>query len=183
MSMRFRFTLALVAGWILTAAPASAFDVPVVTPMQSKPGSVRLMISGTGSSGAQLGFYIERIKKVEYDALGGWPASPQGSWVSGSFTGTPSFNIQGTSSDYALAPSEAIEVELGQLFDETGVAATSTDELEPGTQYVIRVRANGSGPFPASGFTPDIVVSTAPLAQNCTFTQGYWKNHENAWPV
>ena len=178
-----RFTMAVAAGLILAAGPAAAFDVPGVTLLQSKPGSVRLMVRGTGSSGALLGFYVERIKKSEYDALGGWPASPQGSWASGSFTGTPSFNTQGTSADYALTPTEAIEVELGQLFDETGVAATSVDELEPNTQYVIRVRANGSGTYPASAFTPDIVVTTAPLAQNCTFTLGYWKNHELAWPV
>ncbi|MEO6461910.1 MAG: hypothetical protein ABIP29_02450, partial [Candidatus Eisenbacteria bacterium] len=49
--------------------------------------------------------------------------------------------------------------------------------------YVLRVQANGSGPWTPSGFIPNLVVTTAPLAQNCTFTQGYWKNHFDAWPV
>ncbi|MEO6461911.1 MAG: hypothetical protein ABIP29_02455 [Candidatus Eisenbacteria bacterium] len=171
-----------IVGSLLVAGPAAALDVPRVVPMQSKPGSVRLMVNA-GNSGAPLGFYIERIKKSEYDALGGWPASPSGSWMGGSFTGVPSFNIEGTADAYALAPAEAIEVELGQLFDETGVVATDLDELEPGTQYMIRVKANGSGPWTPSGFSESIVVSSTPLAQNCTFTQGYWKNHEEVWPV
>src|SRR5688572_4120879 len=177
-----RVTMAAVGGSLLVAGPAAALDAPVVVPMQSKPGSVRLMVHA-GDSGAPLGFYIERMKKSEYDALGGWPTSPTGSWMSGTFTGTPSFNIQGTGDAYALAPSEAIEVELGQLFDETGVSATDLEELQPNTQYVIRVKTNGTGPFAPSGFTETIVVGSAPLAQNCTFTQGYWKNHTEAWPV
>ena len=177
-----RVTMAAVVGSLLVAGPAAALDVPVVVPIQSKPGSVRLMVHA-GDSGAPLGFYIERMKKSEYDALGGWPTSSTGSWMSGTFTGTPSFNIQGTGDAYALAPKEAIEVELGQLFDETGVVATDLEELEPNTQYVIRVKTNGTGPFPPSGFTETIVVGSAPLAQNCTFTQGYWKNHTEAWPV
>ena len=171
-----------IVGLLIAAGPAAALDVPLVVPVQAKPGSVRLMVNA-GNSGAPLGFYIERIKKSEYDALGGWPTSPGGSWMGGSFTGVPSFNIQGTADAYALAPAEAIEVELGQLFDETGVVATDLDELEPGTQYMIRVRANGSGPWAPSAFTESMVVGSAPLAQNCTYTQGYWKNHEEVWPV
>jgi hypothetical protein len=177
-------SMAVLLGTLVAAGPAAALDVPIVVPIQSKPGSVRLMVNA-GSSGARLGFYIERMEKAEFDALGGWPASPGpgSSWMSGSFTGVPSFNIEGTGDAYALAPIEAIEVELGQLFDETGVVATDLDELDAAKQYVIRVRAHGAGPWTPSDFTESIVVSSAPLAQNCTFTQGYWKNHEEAWPV
>jgi len=176
--------MAILAGSLIAAAPAAAFDVPVVSVVQSKPSSVRLNVSG-GASGASMGFYIERMKKAEFDALGGWPSSPTGSWVSGNYTGYPTFNVQGTSADYVLTPSELIEVELGQLFDETGVTASSTDELEPGTQYVIRVRANGmgTGTYAESPFSPTLILGTTPPAQNCTYTLGYWKNHEQAWPV
>jgi hypothetical protein len=174
--------MAAVVGSMLVAGPVAALDAPLVVPIQSKPGSVRLMIHA-GPSGAPLGFYLERMKKSEYDALGGWPSSPTGSWMSGTFTGIPSFNIEGTADAYALAPGEAIEVELGQLFDESGVVATDLEELEPNTQYVIRVKTNGSGPFAPSGFTETMVLGSAPLARNCTFTQGYWKNHTGAWPV
>jgi hypothetical protein len=168
---------------MLVGAPvaAQALDIPVVTPVQSKPSSVRLMVSA-GTSGAPAGFTVERMLKVEYDALGGW-SDDASSLVRGSFTGVPSFNIEGTADDYTLASGERIEVELGQLFDETGVAATDVEELAPSTEYVIRIRANGVGAGEPGAFTDAIVVGTLPLAANCTHTIGYWKNHEDQWPV
>lgn len=174
-------TLALV-GSLFVAGPAAALEAPLVVPITSKPGSVRLMVNAA-TGGAPAGFSIDRMLKLEYDALGGWPASPQGSFVTGSFTGVPSFNVEGTADAYALATDEAIEVELGQLFDETGVAASNVEELAPSTQYVIRIRANGVGGGPPSPNTETMTVGSAPLAQNCTFTQGYWKNHTEVWPV
>jgi hypothetical protein len=76
-----------------------------------------------------------------------------------------------------------MDIELGQLFDETGVSASFVGELDPGTQYVVRVFSRASGGSSASQPTPDMVVSTLTAAQNCTFTIGYWKNHPGAWPV
>jgi hypothetical protein len=183
-SIRFAVPLAVLTGLALFAAPAAALDVPQVEAIQSKPGSVRLMIHA-GASGAPRGFYVERMEKSEFDALGGWPedTSSSWSWMRGTFTGTPSFNVEGTADAYALAAGEAIEVELGQLFEETGLMATDLEELDPNTQYVIRLRANGSGLMTPSDFTPTMVVQSAPLAQNCTFTLGYWKNHFESWPV
>src|SRR5688500_6338476 len=160
---------------------AQALDVPVVSPLQSKPGSVRLMVSA-GASGAPAGFTIERMTKLQFDAQGGWDgeAAPI---VRGSFVGVPSFNIEGTADAYTMAAGEAIEVELGQLFDETGVSATDTEELAPATEYVIRIRADGAGGVDPSAFSETMVVSSSGLAQNCTFTIGYWKNHEEEWPA
>jgi hypothetical protein len=178
-----RMSTLAVLGSVLAVAPAAALDTPVVVPIASKPGSVRLMVEA-GQSGAPAGFTVDRMLKVEYELLGGWPASPQGSLVSGEFTGTPTFNTEGTAGDYTLGVDEAIEVELGQLFDETGVTATNTDELSPNTEYVIRVKANGLGAQdPASDYTTTMTISSAPLAANCTYTQGYWKNHTGVWPV
>jgi hypothetical protein len=74
-------------------------------------------------------------------------------------------------------------IELGQLFDESGVVATSTDELEASTQYVVRVFARATGGADASNPTADIIVSTVGQTQNCTFTIGYWKTHPGAWPT
>ena len=167
---------------LLLAGPvlAQGLDAPAVSPVQSKPGSVRLMVSA-GGSGAPAGFTVERMTRLEFDALGGWDA-PGANIVRGSFTGVPTFNIEGSADGYAMAAGEAIEVELGQLFDETGVAATDVEELAPATEYVIRIRANGGAGDP-SAFTETMVVGTAPLAANCTFTLGYWKNHEEEWPV
>jgi hypothetical protein len=163
--------------FVAGSVAAQALDVPVVTPLQSKPGSVRLMVNA-GESGAPSGFTVERMAKTDYDALG-WDDAAV---VRGTFTGVPTFNVEGTADAYALAAGEAIEVELGQLFDETGVIATSTDELAPATEYVIRIRANGGSGAP-SEFSEAMVVSSAPLAANCTFTVGYWKTHPEEWPV
>ena len=158
---------------------AQALDIPVVTPVQSKPGSVRLMV-GAGSSGAPAGFLVERMTKLEYDAVGGFDA-PAANVVRSSFTGVPTFNIEGSAGDYTLGAGQAIEVELGQLFDETGVSATSVDELAPATEYVIRVRANGAAGSDPSAFTDVMSVSSSPLAANCTYTIGWYKNHEDEW--
>ena len=178
-----RLSLAMLVGAVL-AAPVAAqtLDAPAVTPVQSKPGSVRLMVTA-GNTGAPAGFYIDRMNLDEYNALGGWDATNASSWVSGSFVGTPTFNIEGTSPDYSLAAGQSIEVELGQLFDETGVIATDTDELAPATQYVLRIRSNAGAGSAASGYTENLVVSSSGLAQNCTYTLGYWKNHTEVWPV
>jgi hypothetical protein len=38
----------------------------------------------------------------------------------------------------------------------------------------------GGAPSP---YTSTMTVGSAPLAENCTFTLGYWKNHTGVWPV
>jgi hypothetical protein len=48
---------------------------------------------------------------------------------------------------------------------------------------VIRIRANGAGGVDPSAFSETMVVSSSGLAQNCTFTIGYWKNHPEEWPA
>lgn len=181
---RLRMLAALIVGMVLAGpAAAQSLDTPLVNALQSKPSSVRLMVYA-GSSGAPAGFEVQWMTRSEYDLLGGFPADGVASTlVEGSFSGVPTFNTQGTGADYTLAPSEGIEVELGQLFDETGVSAEVTDELDPATQYVVRVRAQAAGATDASFYTESIVVSSAPLAANCTYTIGYWKTHFAAWPV
>lgn len=179
-----RMTLAILVGSAFIAGPvaAQALDVPNAVVLQSKPGSVRLMVSA-GNSGAPAGFHVDRMLKSEFDALGEWNEAASSSFVSGSFVGVPTFNMEGTADAYTLAAGEGIEVELGQLFDETGVIASDTEELEPATEYVIRIRANGAGASDPSAFSETMSVTSAPLAENCTYTQGYWKNHTGVWPV
>jgi hypothetical protein len=180
---RVRLWMVMFATSMLVGGPVAAqsLDIPVVSPIQSKPGSVRLMVNA-GASGAPAGFTVERMSKLEYDAVGGFDAAGA-NVVRGSFTGVPTFNIEGTADAYALPAGQAIEVELGQLFDETGVVATSTEELAPATEYVIRIRANAAAGSDPSAFSDAMVVRSAPLAANCTFTIGYWKNHTEEWPV
>jgi hypothetical protein len=115
------------------------------------------------------------------------------------FIGFPSLNtIEGTHT-FMLGPDASADIEIGDIFDETGVVSTNVDELSQGTQYVFRVKANGdegdptggmgltagSGLLPSSVYSETHYASTKPkpLTVECVFTQGYWKNHPSAWPV
>ena len=177
-----RLTSALFALSLLAAGPALALDAPNITVLQSKPGSVRLMVSA-GASGAPAGFTVERMSLSEFDALGGWSTPLSTSRVIGSFEGRPTFNTVGTGDDYRLTAGEGIEVELGQLFDETGVGSSSYEELDPATSYVVRIRANNVLGGTPGAFTETMTVTSAGLAVNCTHTIGWWKNNPDNWPV
>lgn len=163
-------------------ALADELDIPVVNAVGAKPSTVRLEVKA-GPSGAQSGFTAQWMKKVDFDGFGGWVAEGHPALMSGDFVGVPVWTTDGNAGDYTLAPSQWMSVELGQLFDETGVSSSFVEELEPNTQYVVRVYSRASGAASASQPTADLVVSTSPPAQNCTLTQGYWKNHEENWPV
>jgi hypothetical protein len=179
-----RMVMAALVGMALVSSPvlAQELDTPNVSPVAAKPSTVRLSVQA-GASGAQSGFTAQWMKKADFDALGGWAPEGDARLMSGDFVGVPVWTTDGNAGDYTLAPSQWMDIELGQLFDETGVNATSVNELEAGTEYVVRVYSRASGGSSASQPTPDMVVSTLTAAQNCTFTIGYWKNHPGAWPV
>jgi len=177
------FALALGASTILAhAAFAGQQATPQVAQYQSKPSSVRVMVMA-GITGAEGGFTVEWMKKTDFDANGGWAATGDLRIHRGEFTGVPVWVTDGSSGDYTLPATKWQALELGELFDESGVAATSTEELEAGTDYVVRVTARASGSNTASAPSGNVVVTTSPPTRNCTFTQGYWKNHEGNWPV
>jgi hypothetical protein len=165
-----------------TTAHAAQQSVPAVAQYLSKPTSVRIMVMA-GTSGAEGGFNVEWMKKSTFDALGGWPAAGDPAIVRGEFTGTPAWVIEGTSGDYTLPPVKWQALEMGELFDESGVLASSTAELDANTDYVVRVTARAAGSSTESVPTQTLVVSTTNSQQNCTFTQGYWKNHTGVWPT
>jgi hypothetical protein len=177
------FAIALCAASVIVqSAFAGQLATPSVAPYQAKPSSVRIMVMA-GLTGAENGFTVEWMKKSTFDALGGWPAAGDLAIKRGDFTGVPVWVTMGTSGDYTLPPAKWQMIGLGELFDESGVSATSTDELESNTDYVVRVFARASGGNTASAPTPNLLVATTVHARNCTFTQGYWKNHPGEWPV
>jgi hypothetical protein len=177
-----KLAITTLIGLSLAAGPAlaDALDTPIVSPAGAKPSTVRLTVQAT-DTGAPAGFTAEWIKKTQYDALGGWPTDGAGVSTA-NFVGTPVWTTEGTG-DYTLNAGEWMDIELGQLFDETGVQATDSNEMQPGTEYVVRVRARAAGGSGASEPTADFVVSTLTAAENCTFTIGYWKTHPGAWPA
>ena len=179
-SMRAFFVLAILAG--LPALATAQYDVPTVTPIKIDRSSITLRITA-GASGAPAGFEVEWMTRADYDLLGGWPHYGEPVLVECGFTGQPTLTVTPSGGSYVLGPGASIDVEIGDLFDETGVYTYYTDELPPGTEIVFRVYANGYGPFPSSAYSPTLFASTDPVGDGCVLTQGFWKTHPETWPV
>ena len=199
MARPLRIALLACVSYLLLAHSASTapveLDVPALDSPDPEASSYVHLDVTAGPSGAPYGFTIEWMTAAHFDALGGvWPADPGDPAVkSAIFMGFPSLNtVEGTTT-FMLGPGVRADIEIGDIFDETGVLSANRDELSQGTQWVFRVKANGedgdpsggSGFMPSSGFSSTHHASTkgaAPLA-DCVFTQGYWKNHPDVWPV
>jgi hypothetical protein len=177
--------LTVVALLFAAVAPVSAqsqLDTPIVRAVDNSRASITLEVEA-GETGAPLGFRVQWIRQSDFDALGGWPADPSSSPLvsRAQFYGTPTWNV--STGTYRLQGGSLVRVELGDLFDETGLLATNINDLVDFQDYVFRVQATATGTESASNFSTDLTAATKPASQNCTFTQGYWKNHSSAWPV
>jgi hypothetical protein len=151
------------------------------TPTLSQTGATAATISIqvlAGATGAPAGFSLQWIPSSQF-ALSGWPASDDLTLCKASFSG----NAQ--NSRFPLPPGGSTIVEVGNLFDEEPGVSFNCDELKCGTEYVFRAFAHATRNLNRSEFTPNLTASTLPCTQEpvCTRTQGYWKNHPEAWPV
>jgi hypothetical protein len=180
-------TLAIAGGATAPALAQGDFDTPTLT--LGVTGLARQTITVTaGPSGTPAGFTIWWMKKSDFLANNGewwlYGDPMQGEAV---FTGTPSLNVfAGDAPSFALGPNQSITVEIGDLMDESGVTLAGWrsawgSELEYGTDYVFCAFANASPTVYQSGFTENFEATTI-QTQNCTYTQGYWKTHPEAWP-
>lgn len=185
------FAIALVAiGLAATAPPANAdpYDTPVVSVLEASRTSVLVQVRA-GATGAPGGFAMDWMYKSDFDAAGGW----LGGYSAGTvywcgFTGQASWNHVETSTNYALGPFEAQVVEVGDIFDETGMDADYWSELDPGREIVMRVYALGDGGGEDSYYTSTVMTETNGHGHHghnddCIHSQGYWKTHASAWPV
>lgn len=163
---------------VLAAAPAFAlptYSTPGLSVMKASRSSVTLQVQA-GSTGAPSGFTVEWMTKADYDAYGWDPNYGQYycyCW------GTPTWN---EGSSFTLSANGTHAVEMGDTFDETGVTVDYAIELDPATAYVFRAYANSDPYWAASGYSATVEATTLPPG-NCTYTQGYWKTHPDAWPV
>ena len=192
-----RATLQLLTGVLLSVSIASAttteLDPPALEQGLEATSLIQLNVTA-GVSGAPNGFTIEWISRTLYDELGGWPTDPLDPRIqSAIYVGAPSLNIVEGTTTFLLGPGEVALVEVGDIFDETGVLSTNPDEMAAGTEYAVRVRANGDGGMEGGG------GSIMPPSSNslthwcwtrhngghddCVHSQGYWKNHPGDWPV
>lgn len=177
----------LAAGLLLAASAtfASAAALDPITVTQVRAGHGKLVVTlQAGPTGAPSGFTLWWMTRADYDAYGSyWSDGPVAGKGWASFSGTPTLNtMDGALSSFVLAPNQLVEVEIGDLFDETGVSTNMPDELVEGVEYVFCGFANGGPAGTRSDMTPTLESRTT-ISTNCTYTQGFWKNHPGVWPV
>ncbi len=175
-----KIALALVACSALNAAPPKPQLSPLTVACNgSTPASITLTITA-GATGAPAGFSVQWMKQADLDALGGvWP-SDENLFCKASFSGVP------TCSQYNLAPNASVNVTIDDnVFDQCGATNHCETPLDCGTAYAFRVFAHSNRTYDKSPFVIGGPCSTADCggSATCTFTQGYWKNHPDAWPV
>jgi hypothetical protein len=178
---RFAVLTCLISLFSISVASA-ALDTPAVSTDVSGHAKQTLVVTA-GPSGTPNGFTVRWMDQSVYVANGGqFPALPAPGEGKASFTGVPTLNtFDGQYTTFVLGPNQSIRIEIGDLADESGVAGTQA-ELEDGVHYYYAVFANDAIGNPDSDLSPAVNGETT-QAVNCTFTQGYWKNHESAWPV
>jgi hypothetical protein len=175
----------LVAGIATFARAQTSFDPMDLHVVDAGHGKIRVTVSA-GPSGAPNGFAFWWMTESQFNSINNlWPTSvvPGESWSD--FEGRCTLNTWGTSTHpFMLGPNESTDIELGDLFDETGIDGTHS-ELQDAEGYVFCAFALGG----ADGYTTNGPLSvtqsqaTTEQGTNCTYTIGYWKNHAGSWPV
>lgn len=70
-----------------------------------------------------------------------------------------------------------------KLFNDANYGTTSyTLSVAPGT-YEVRITAKTNAPGVQNSDLKSFFFTVLPCGSTCTLTQGYWKNHPEAWPV
>jgi hypothetical protein len=178
-----------------TLAFGAQLDSPTLfSDVQGHAKIVTLVVDGP--SGAPAGFTVQWMRFSDFLAHdGSFYDSPSALMGEARFWGTPTVNTwDGTLTSFVLGPSGVAAVEIGDLYDETGVtkSAAADLELERNTPYIFRARADADGVSEASVWSNNFTIASR-LNVNCTYTQGYWRTHgpaacvtgnnQNQWPV
>lgn len=172
--------------FVAGVASAAQLDRPTLASYVQGHAKIVVIVQA-GSSGAPAGFELQWLKFSDFLANGGQFHVVGSSAVQSeaAFDGVPTLNTwDGALTSFQLAGSSLAAVEIGDLYDETGVVtnAGARAELDKETPYIFRARAIADGVNDASDWSNVFIIESA-INANCTYTQGYWKNHEEAWPV
>jgi hypothetical protein len=188
--------LALVAFALAFGTPAGAappkpkMSPPVVSCAGSTQASINLQVCA-GTTGAPAGFSIQWMTAADF-ATFGWLSSDDPLLCHASFSGNAS------GSRYNLGAGECVTVNVGDFLFDNGASTNCLDALLCGTDYVFRSFAHANSSLNRSDFTANQTCSTLACDHDagCTFTQGYWKTHNDtvcvanpasllcvAWPV
>ncbi|MFD1095324.1 hypothetical protein [Salegentibacter chungangensis] len=131
--------------------------------------SLELVIT-PGETGAMGGFDLHWMTKDSYDTYG-WNEE----YACG--VGLASNN----NNNYGLEAGDELPLFLEEHFEDSGMDCTMP--LECGQEFVFKIRAkNSGGDFKKSDWSEVFFCSTA-ACEICTYGFGYWKNHEEMWPV
>ena len=161
------------------AAVADVLDPPSITVVSTARTSVTLKVVA-GAKGLPGGFSVWWMKQSDY-ATAGWPSSYDYRLNGCDFTGTATLNTFDGSA-YVLAPGQEVQIQMGDVFDETGLYASYLGELAEGTSFVFRAYALASPNSSESSFGPLLSSATNTRGpSDCTLTQGFWKNHPETW--
>ncbi len=150
------------------------------TPTLSCEGSTQTSISirvTAGRSGAPAGFSLQWMLKEDWEANGdSWNGDKKP--CEGSFSGNA--NI----SNYNLLAGQSVTIRVGDILLDNGASIGGPDGcdgiLECGTEYVFRVFAHATSTQNRSAFSGPTYCSTLscdPRGNECTYTQGFWKNN------
>ncbi|MFN0152497.1 MAG: hypothetical protein ACKVU1_17485 [bacterium] len=167
-----------------SVAVAAELDAPTLTYVESGYGRVDLVVTA-GATGTPGGFTLWWMKRADFEANGGqWYEYGNPAQGDAWFVGQPTLNnFPGEPGTFLLGPNESITIQPGDIADETGLVSYSFDEHEYGTDYVYCVYANAATGWDQSGYSTNSSATTNGADANCTFTQGYWKNKPEEWPV
>jgi len=142
----------------------------------------------TEQAGAPAGFSIQWMTLADYIALGNrWPLTSEVPNHEASSFCRATFGVPATPDceGYKLLPWQSITVTIGDdsLHDNCAVSSPcSGSPLLCNTAYVFRATAAVSGIDLRS---TTITGATLPCVggTSCTYSQGYWRNHSDAWPT
>jgi hypothetical protein len=163
---------------------------PVTISYQTSAASNIAISVTAGQTGAPTGFSIQWMTLADYVALGSqWPVTLEvpnalaPSFCKANFSGiVPSSGCI----PYNLHPRQSVTVVIGDdsLYDNCAVSSPcSGAPLLCNTAYVFRAfTVDATGQLRVSD---TITCATLPciVGSSCTYSQGYWRNHPNAWPV
>jgi len=183
MSMRNRIGIAVVLSVLMAStALAATVDTPAIGAGVAGHAKQTITITA-GPSGLPNGFSIWWMDRSTYLASGGvWPTDETAATGAADFTGQPTLNtFGGQFTTFKLAPNQTILVEVGDLLQETGVEGTKAELAYGETYYFTAFGLDENGN--AASDLSVTVSGTTTSSTNCTYTQGYWKNHEELWPV
>lgn len=173
------------------ATPTPAPDAIAISYQTSAASNIAINVTA-GQAGAPAGFFIQWMTLGDYVALGNqWPetldvpnpAAP--SFCKATFRSVVSQNCTG----YNLSPGQSVTIIIGDdnLYDNCAVSSPcSGSPLLCNTAYVFRALAiDPTGQHDNLRVSETITCATLACAggSSCTYSQGYWRNHPNAWPV